>query len=146
MNKMVSILFGSGWWLLWYVVLWAAVAPSLALIIWLLRAPALAGQHPGGISTLQGLAIVLHPFILPASVVLFTLSRSSAGIMKYVQGAGLLAVLWFFGLWLMFAAWWSLDGLHTPRSERTLNILLMLATSMALHCFNLYAIWSFRMR
>ena len=66
MDKILSFLFGSGWWLLWYAVLWAAVAPSLALIIWLLRAPALAGQHPGGISTLQGLAIVLHPLIIPA--------------------------------------------------------------------------------
>jgi hypothetical protein len=144
MDKILLFLFGSGWWLLWYAVLWAAVAPSLALIIWLLRAPALAGQHPGGISTLQGLAIVLHPLIIPASVVLLTLSRSTTGIMKYLQGAGLVALLWFFGLWLMFAAWWSLDGLNTPRSERTLNILLMLATSMALHCFNLYAAWSFR--
>jgi hypothetical protein len=146
MDKILSFLFGSEWWLLWYVVLWAAVAPSLALILWLLRAPALAGQHPGGISTLQGLAIVLHPLIIPASVVLLTLSRSTSGIMKYLQGIGLVALLWFFALWLMFAAWWTIDGLNTPRSERTLNILLMLATSMALHCFNLYATWSFRAR
>jgi len=146
MDKILSFLFGSGWRLLWYVVLWAAVAPSLALIIWFLRAPALAGQHPGGISTLQGLAIVLHPLVVPASVALLTISRSIAGIMKYLQGTGLVALLWFFGLWFMFAAWWSIDGLNTPHSERTQNILLMLATSVALHCFNLYAAWSFRTR
>ena len=146
MDKIISFLFGSGWWLLWYVVLWAAVAPSFALIIWLLPAPALAGQHPGGISTLQGLAIVLHPLIVPATVALLTLGRSTTGIMKYLQGLGLIALFWFLGLWLMFSAWWSIGGLNTPRGERTLNIFLMLATSMALHCFNLYATWSFRAR
>ncbi len=144
MNRILSFLFGGGWWLLWYSLLWAAVTPSLALLFWLLRAPALAGQHPGGISTLQGLAIVLHPLIVPASVILLTLGRSTTGIMKYLQGAGLIALLWFLGLWLMFAAWWSLDGLNTPRAERTMNILLMFAVSVVLHCFNLYAAWSFR--
>jgi hypothetical protein len=146
MDKTLTFLFGNGWWLLWYVVLWAAVAPSLALLIWLLRAPALAGQHPGAISTLQGLAVVLHPVIVPVSAALFTLGRSAPGMMKYLQGVGLAALLWFIGLWLIFAAWWSIDGLNTPRAERTWNIFLMLAVSLALHGFNLYAAWSFRTR
>jgi hypothetical protein len=46
----------------------------------------------------------------------------------------------------MFAAWWSIDGLNTPRGERIWNILLMLAISTALHGFNLYATWGFRIR
>jgi hypothetical protein len=146
MDKTLTFLFGSGWWLLWYVVLWAAVAPSLILLVWLLRAPALAAQHPGGISTLQGLAIVLHPLIVPVSAALLTFSRSTPGMMKYVLGVGLAAMLWFFGFWFMLAAWWSIDGLNTPRTERTWNILFMLAVSLALHGFNLCAAWSFRSR
>jgi hypothetical protein len=39
---------------------------------------------------------------------------------------------------------WNIDGLNTPRAERTWNVLLMLAVSLALHGFNLYAPWSFR--
>ena len=146
MEKILSFFFGGGWWLVWYALLWIAFAPSLALLIWLLRAPALAGQHPGGISTLQGLAFVLHPLIVPASVILFTLSRSTPGVMKYLHGAGIALLLWFFGLWFMFAAWWSIDGLNTSRAERTSNVLLMVATSLILHLFNLYAVWSFRAR
>ena len=84
--------------------------------------------------------------IVPVSVALWTLSRLTPGIIKYLEGVGLAALLWFFGLWLMFAAWWSIDGLNTPRGERTANILLMLVVSLALHGFNLYAAWSFRAR
>jgi hypothetical protein len=120
MDKIISFLFGTGWWSVWYTVLWAALAPSLGLTAWLLRAP--------------------------ASAMLFTLSRTTPAVMKYFQGAGLAALLWFVGLWLMFAAWWSIDGLNTPRRERTLNILLMLAVSAILHGFNLYASWKFRAR
>lgn len=146
MAEVLSFLFGHRWWMLWYVVLWAAAAPSLALLLWFLRAPAAAGQHPGAISTLQALAVVLHPLIIPVSAALFTFARAVPGIMKYVQGVGLAVLLWFIGLWLIFAAWWSIDGLDTPRAERTWNIFLMLAVSLALHGFHLYAAWSFRAR
>lgn len=144
MDKISSFLFGSGWWLLWYGFLWSAVLPSVVLMIWLLRAPALAGQHPGGVSTLQGLAITLLPLIVPVSVVLLTRYRATPGIVKYLLGAGLIALLWFVQFWLMMSAWWSIDGLHTPRTERIHNILLMFATAQALHLFNLYAVWRFR--
>jgi hypothetical protein len=125
---------------------WRSLDCRHPLVAWLLRAPALAAQHQGGFSTLQGLAIVLHPLIVPATVTLLTLSRATPGIIKYIQGVGLIALLWFVGFWLMFAAWWSVDGLNTPRAERTQNILLMFATSQALHLFNLYAAWRFRLR
>jgi hypothetical protein len=146
MTDAMSFLLGSRWWMLWYAVLWAAVVPSLALLIWLLRAPASAGQHPGTISTLQGFAVVLQPLIIPISAALFTFGRSAPGMMKYLQGLGLAVLLWFIGLWLIFAAWWSIDALNTPRAERTWNIFLMLAVSLALHGFHLCAAWSFRGR
>jgi hypothetical protein len=145
MDKILSFLFGGGWWLVWYALLWAAVAPSLALAFWLLRAPTLAGQHPGGISTLQGLAIVPHPLIVPASVALDSqpfdqrTHEVPAGRRPRTPAVVLRARF-------MFAAWWSIDGLNTPRAQRAASILLMIATSVVLHGFNLYAAWSLRAR
>jgi hypothetical protein len=146
MDKIASFLFGTGWWSVWYTVLLGRGCAQPGADGVAFAGTALTGQHPGTISTLQAWAIVLHPLIIPASATLFTLSRTTPGVMKYFQGAGLAALLWFVGLWLIFAAWWSIDGLNTPRRERTLNILLMLAVSAILHSFNLCATWKFRAR
>jgi hypothetical protein len=145
-SKALSFLFGAGWWTLWYWVLWGAATPAIVLLIWYLRSSASAGEHPGAASTAQAFGMILYALVIPVSALLWTLSRRSAGWVKYLQGIGLFLPIWLVGQYFIWHHWYFIDTLTLPRAERVRHILGMAATVLMLHLFNLYATWRFRMR
>jgi hypothetical protein len=145
-SKVLSFLFGGGWWTLWYLLPWGAATPAVVLLILYLKSPASAGEHPGAASTAQAFGMILYTLVIPASALFWTLSRTSAGWMKYLQGIGLFLPIWLVGQYFIWYHWYFIDTLVLPREERISHILGMAATVLALHLFNLYATWRFRMR
>jgi hypothetical protein len=80
------------------------------------------------------------------SVLLWTLSRTTAGLTKYVQGVGLLLLLWLVGGYLIFYVWYYVDMPTLSREERMPKIFGLFAPVTVLHLFNLYATRRFRVR
>jgi len=144
----MSYLFGSGWWILWHILLWLSVVPYVVMTAALTRAspndPMLTMETAFAVGTL-GLFVLVVCTV--ASGYLWTAGGSPAGAWPYVRnigGAILLAVI--VGLAGVFGAAYMAATPNQPMSHRWGAQLICLGSALFLAWFCIHAAWRFRHR
>jgi len=144
----VSFFLGSGWWTVWYGLLWLAVAPFVVMTVGLARATpnetALQMETAFAVGSL-GLAVLMGATAI--SGFFWTAGGSATGVWPYVRnigGAVVAAIV--VGLVLIFAAGYYAVQPKEPMMNRWGAQLLCLGSALALLYFSLHATWRFRHR
>ena len=144
----MSYLVGSGWWVLWYGVLWLSLAPFVAMTAALTRAtpnePMLAMETAFALSAVSLFVLMGATAI---SGFLWTAGGSPGGAWPYVRniaGAILLALIVGFGF--IFAAGYYAVTPKQPMANRWGAQILCLGSAILLFVLCLHATWRFRHR
>ena len=144
----MSYLLGGGWWTFWYVLLWLAVAPFVAMTAALTRAtpnePMLAMEIAFAVGSV-GLFVLMGATAI--SGYFWTAGGSTTGAWPYVRnvgGAVLLALV--VGFALVFGASYYAVTPRQPMLNRWAAQLLCLTSALLLVFFCVHATWRFRHR
>jgi hypothetical protein len=144
----MSYLFGSGWWIVWHVLLWSSVAPYIVMTAALNRAspndPMLTMETAFGVGTL-GLVVLMGGTV--ASGYLWTAGGSPSGTWPYLRnivGAVLLALI--VGFVGVFGAAYMAVTPKQPMGSRWAAQLVCLGCTLLLLWFCTHAAWRFRQR
>jgi hypothetical protein len=144
----MSYLIGSGWWVLWYGVLWLALVPFVVMTAALARAtpnePMLAMETAFAISTV-GLAVLMGATVV--SGFLWTAGGASNGAWPYVRNVGgaVVAAL-VFGFVLIFGAGYYAVTPKLPMINRWAAQIVCVGSVLMLLFFCIHATWRFRHR
>jgi hypothetical protein len=144
----VSYLIGSGWWVLWYALLWIAVVPFVVTTVALGRAmpneTVLAMETAFGVSALSIVVLIGASTI---SGYLWTAAGSASGLWPYVRNiAGALILSLVIGLVFIFGAGYYAVTPTQPMMNRWAAQLASVASAALLLAFCLHATWRFRHR
>ena len=144
----MNYLFGTGWWIIWYALLWLAVVPFAVMTAALTRAtqndPMMLMENTFGFCTL-GLVILMGGTAI--SGYLWTAGTPAAAVWPYVRnivGAVLAAVV--VGLFLVFGAQYYAVTPKQPMLNRWAAQIICLASAILMLVFCLQATWRFRRR
>ena len=144
----MSYLFGSGWWVIWYALLWLAMAPLVVMAAALTRAtpdePMLAMETAFAISASGAVVLMAGTAI---SGYLWTAGGTTTGLWPYVRnvvGAALAALL--IGLIFVFGAGYYAVTPKLPMVNRWVAQIVCLASAGLMLAFCLHATWRFRHR
>ena len=144
----MSYLIGSGWWILWYGLLWLAVAPFVAMTAALARAtpndPMLPMENAFAIGSVGLFVLMIGTAI---SGYLWTAGGPSSGAWLYARnigGAVLLALI--VGFAFIFGAGYYAVTPKLPMTNRWAAQLVCLASAGLLLWVCLHATWRFRHR
>lgn len=144
----MSYFIGSGWWMIWYALLWLAVTPFVAMTAALARAtpndPMLAMEQAFAVGTVGMIVLMAATTI---SGYFWTAGGSTTGAWPYIRnigGAVLLAFVVGFGF--IFAASYYAVTPRLPMLNRWAAQLVSLASALALVLFCIHATWRFRHR
>ena len=144
----MSYVFGSGWWILWNVLIWLAVVPYVVMTAALTRAtpndPMLTMETAFGIGAV-GLFILMAGTAI--SGYLWTASGTSSGAWPYARnigGAIVLALL--VGFVGIFGAAYMAVTPKQPMTSRWAAQIVCLASTLFLAWFCIHAAWRFRNR
>lgn len=141
----MSYLLGSGAWVLWYVFLWAAVAPFAALLVAFARAQ--PGEVSNGVDVAFALCNVGLFALLAAtlvSAVLWAAAGHAPGAGKYVRALALWLTGWLVGGWFVYMSLFQAASHTEPHGARWRALLVVLAAVLLAHAANLHAAWRFR--
>jgi hypothetical protein len=144
----MNYLFGSGWWMIWYALLWLALVPFIVMTAALTRAapdaPMLVMETTFGVSTL-GLIVLMAGTAI--SGYLWTAGGPAVGAWPYVRnigGAVLVAIV--VGLFFIFGAGFYAVTPNKAMMNRWFAQIISLASAGLLLAFCLHATWRFRHR
>ena len=144
----MSYLVGTGWWVLWYGVLWLSLMPFVAMTAALARAtpndPMPAMETAFAVGSV-GLFVLMVATAI--SGFLWTAGGSSSGAWPYVRnigGAVLLALI--VGFAFIFGAGYYAVTPKQPMPNRWAAQLICLGSAMLLLVLCLHATWRFRHR
>jgi hypothetical protein len=143
----VSYLLGGGWWTLWYLLLWLALAPFIWLGVSLSRTP-LGGASPGQDAAFAfcNVSLVLMSLTSLVNTLLFASASPGTGIGRFlwpvvlylvisvVAGGGILGPLYY------------VTGYASTAPRRWGAYAVLMGLVLAIHIFALQAIWRFRHR
>ena len=144
----MSYLLGSGWWVLWYALLWLAVMPFVAMTALLTRAtpddPMLAMETAFAVGPM-GLAVLMAGTAI--SGYLWTAGSAEASAWLYVRNIGGAAVAALgIGLIFVFGGSYYAVTPKLPMINRWVAQLVCLGSAALLLAFCLHATWRFRHR
>lgn len=144
----MSYFIGSGWWTLWYGLLWLAVAPFVVMTAALARATpnetALQMETAFAVGSL-GLAVLMGATAI--SGYFWTAGGSPNGVWPYVRNIAIAAlVALVVGLALIFATGFYAVRPKEPMTSRWAAQLVCVGSALALLFFSLHATWRFRHR
>jgi hypothetical protein len=144
----VSYLLGSGWWSIWYGLLWLATIPFVVMTAAFFRAtpnePMELLEKSFAVGSV-GLFVLMIATVI--SGYLWTAGGSPQGTWPYVRnivGAVLLAVI--VGFAFIFGAGFYAVVRENPMPNRWAAQLVCLASALGLVVFCLHATWRFRHR
>jgi hypothetical protein len=144
----VSYLFGSGWWVLWYALLWLALVPFVVMTVALARAT----PNETVLAMETALAIgALSAFVLAGATTIagffWTAAGPANGVWPYIRNVGgaFLGGL-VVGLVFIFGAGYYAVTPQSPIVNRWAAQLVCLASAALLLAFCLHATWRFRHR
>jgi hypothetical protein len=144
----VSYFLGSGWWILWYGVLWLALSPFAVMTAGLTRA---TPNDPMPLMETSFAIGSVGLFVLMIATAIagyfWTAGGSAHGVWPYVRnigGAILLALI--VGFALIFGAAYYAVTPKQPMPNRWAAQLVCLASALGLVVFCLHATWRFRHR
>jgi hypothetical protein len=144
----MSYLFGSGWWIVWNVLLWLAVIPYIVMTAALTRAspndPMLTMEYAFAVGTL-GMAILMGATAV--SGYLWTAGGASQGTWPYVRNvAGALLLAFIVGFVGVFGAAYMAVTPRQAMSSRWAAQLVCLGSALFLAWFCIHSAWRFRHR
>ena len=141
-------LLGSGWWVIWYLLLWLALVPFVVMAAALTRAtpddPMLLMENAFAISSL-GLVVLMAGTVIASF--LWTASgptKTAWTWIRNVGGAALAAVV--IGLFFIFFAGYYAVTPKLPMMNRWAAQIISLGSAALLLAFCLHATWRFRYR
>ncbi len=144
----MSYLFGSGWWIVWHLLIWLSVVPYAVMTAALTRAspndPQMTMEYAFGIGAV-GLFVLMSATAI--SGYLWTAGGPSNGAWPYARnigGAILLALL--LGFVGVFGAGYMAVTPRQPMSSRWGAQLVCLASALFLGWFCVHSAWRFRHR
>jgi hypothetical protein len=144
----VSYFIGTGWWILWYGILWLAVVPFAVMTAMLTRAtpnePMDLLEKAFAVGTVGLFVLMIGTAI---SGVLWTVGGSSHGAWPYVRNVGIaILVALIAGFAGIFGAGFYAVVRENPMPNRWAAQLLCLASALGLLFLCLHATWRFRHR
>jgi hypothetical protein len=144
----MSYLFGSGWWIVWHVLLWVSVVPYVVMTAALTRAspndPMMTMEYAFAVGSLGFFVLTVGTV---ASGYLWTAGGAPGGAWPYVRniiGAILLALV--VGLGGVFGAAYMAAAPNQPMWHRWAAQLVCLGSALFLLWFCIHAAWRFRHR
>jgi hypothetical protein len=147
-DSWMSYVLGSGWWVIWYALLWLALVPFVVSAAALTRAtpdePMLLMENAFAISSL-GLVVLMAGTVISSFLWTVTSPTRSAWIyIRNVGGGALAAVV--IGLFFIFFAGYYAVTPKLPMMNRWAAQILSLGSAVLLLVFCLHATWRFRHR
>jgi hypothetical protein len=144
----MSYLFGSGWWVIWYGLLWLSLVPYIVMTAALTRATPndsmLAMEYAFAASAV-GLFVLMGATVI--SGYLWTAGGSSGGAWPYMRNIGIaMLVAVVVGFAFIFGAGFYAVTPKQPMMNRWAAQLLCLASASFLLWVCLHATWRFRHR
>ena len=144
----MSYLFGSGWWVIWYGLLWFSLVPYVVMTAALTRATPndsmLTMEYAFAVSAV-GLFVLMGATAI--SGYLWTAGGPSSGVWPYVRNIGVaILVAVIVGFALIFGAGYYAVTPKLPMMNRWAAQLLCLASASFLLWVCLHATWRFRHR
>jgi hypothetical protein len=144
----MSYLIGSGWWVLWYALLWLAFAPFVVTTAALARATPNETVLP--METAFGVSALSIFVLIGASTIagyFWTAAGSANGIWPYARNImGALIGSTIIGLALIFGAGYYAVTPSRPMANRWAAQLTCIGSAALLVAFCLHATWRFRHR
>jgi hypothetical protein len=144
----MSYLLGSGWWVIWYALLWLALVPFVMMAALLTRAtpddPMLAMETAFAVGPMALVVLMAGTAI---SGYLWTAGSPEASVWLYVRnvgGAALAALV--IGLIFVFGASYYAVTPKLPMVNRWVAQIVCLGSAALLLAFCLHATWRFRHR
>lgn len=144
----MSYFLGTGWWIVWYGVLWLGVTPFVVMTAALTRAapndPMPLMETSFAIGTV-GLFVLM--FATAISGYFWTVSGPAQGAWPYIRNiGGAIALALIVGFVSIFGAAYYAVTPKLPMPNRWAAQLLCLASALGLLFFCLHATWRFRHR
>ena len=144
----MSYLIGSGWWVLWYGLLWLSLAPFVVMTAALTRAspnePMMVMETTFGVSAVS-LFVLMGATVI--SGYFWTAGGSASGAWLYVRNIGAAALLALVvGFALIFGAGYYAVLPKSPMANRWAAQLVCLTSAAALVFFCIHATCRFRHR
>ena len=144
----MSYVLGSGWWVIWYALLWLALMPFVVMAALLTRAtpddPMLAMETAFAVGPM-GLVVLIAATAV--SGYLWTAGSPDASMWLYVRNVGGAAVAALgIGLIFVFGASYYAVTPKLPMVNRWIAQIVCLASAALLLAFCLHATWRFRHR
>ena len=144
----MSYFIGTGWWILWYGILWLAVVPFAVMTAMLTRAtpnePMELLEKAFAVGTVGLFVLMIGTAI---SGVLWTVGGSSQGAWQYLRNVGIaILVALIVGFAGIFGAGFYAVVRENPMPNRWAAQLLCLASALGLLFLCLHATWRFRHR
>ena len=144
----MSYLLGSGWWVVWYGLLWLAIVPFVVMTAALTRAtpndPMLAMETAFAIGAV-GLFVLMGATAI--SGYLWTAGGSPNGAWPYIRNIGVaILVALVVGFAFIFGAGYYAVTPKLPMANRWAAQILCLASAAFLLWICLHAAWRFRHR
>ena len=141
-------LLGSGWWVIWYLLLWLALVPFVVMAAALTRAtpddPMLLMENAFAISSL-GLVVLMAGTVIASFLWTASGPTKTAWIwIRNVGGAALATVV--IGLFFIFFAGYYAVTPKLPMMNRWAAQIISLGSAALLLAFCLHATWRFRYR
>jgi hypothetical protein len=144
----MSYILGSGWWVIWYALLWLALTPFIVMTATLVRAtpdePMLAMETAFAIGAMGVMVLMAATAI---SGYLWSAGRVGAGVWPYVRNiAGAALAAFIIGLVFVFGASYYAVTPKLPMVNRWAAQIICLGSAGLMLAFCLHATWRFRHR
>ncbi|HUQ82921.1 MAG TPA: hypothetical protein VM076_17345 [Gemmatimonadaceae bacterium] len=144
----MSYLFGSGWWVVWYGLLWLSLIPYVVMTAALTRASPNESMLPmENAFAVSAMSVFVLMGATAISGYLWTAGGSSGGLWPYVRniGAAILVAL-IVGFAFIFGAGYYAVTPKQPMVNRWAAQILCLASASFLLWVCIHATWRFRHR
>jgi hypothetical protein len=144
----MSYLFGSGWWVIWYGLLWLSLVPYVVMTAALTRASPNDSMLPMEYAfAVSAMSLFVLMGATAISGYLWTAGGSPSGLWPYVRNIGVaIVVALVVGFAFMFGAGYYAVTPKQPMVNRWAAQILCLASASFLVWVCIHATWRFRHR